>query len=131
VSAEADKLSREINDADKRIAQLYAQAKSLEPQQREIVEHQIKRVEGAVRDMRIKLASLHDRSDVPCPHCKTKMPYGFQFCRPCIQDLPFKLYVRLKSAVGFHHHKLVSDSFLQDAMDAAISHLKQHSSAVL
>lgn len=131
MNADADKLRKEISEADKRIAQLYAQAKTLEPQQREIVEHQIKRVEGTVRDMRIKLASLDDRSDVPCPHCLTPMPRGFEFCRPCIRELPFKLYVRLKSAVGFHHHKLVSDSFLQEAMKAAHSHLKQHSSAVL
>lgn len=131
MSAEADKLRKEIADADKGIAKLYEQAQDLAPGQRQMVEHQIKRVEGTVRGMRIKLASLDDRSDVPCPHCKTPMPRGFQFCRPCIQELPAKLYMRLKSAVGFHHHKRVSDSFLEDAMKAACSYLKQHSSAVL
>jgi len=131
VNAEADKLRKEIADADKSIAHLYAQAKSLEPRQREMIEHQIKRVEGTVRDMRIKLASLDDRSDVLCPHCQTKMPRGFQFCRPCIQDLSAALYIRLKNAVGLHHHKKVSDSFLKNAMDAALGYLKQHSSAVL
>ncbi len=131
MSAEADKLRKEITDADKSIAKLYEQAKDLAPAQRQMVEHQIKRVEGTVRDMRIKLAGMDDRSDVLCPHCKTKMPRGFQFCRPCIPELPSKLYIRLKSAVGFHHHKRVSDSFLKDAMDAAHGHLKQHSSAVL
>lgn len=131
MSAEADKLRKEISDAEKSIAKLYAQARDLQPQQRQMVEHQIKRVEGTVRDMRIKLASLDDRGDVPCPHCKTPMPRGFEFCRPCIRELPAKLYIRLKSAVGFHHHKLVPDSFLKEAMKAARSHLKQHSSAVL
>lgn len=131
MSAEADKLRREIADADKSIAKLYAQAKGLAPQQRQMVEHQIQRVESTVRDMRIKLASLDDRSDVPCPHCQTPMPRGFQFCRPCIQELPAKLYIRLKNAVGLHHHHKVSDSFLEASMKAASSHLKQHSSAVL
>lgn len=131
MSAETDKLRKEISDADKSIAKLYAQTRELAPQQRQIVEHQIKRVEGSVRDMRIKLASMDDRGDVPCPHCQTPMPRGFQFCRPCIMELPARLYIRLKSAVGFHHHGRVSDSFLEEAMKAARSHLKQHSSAVL
>ena len=131
MSAESDKLRKEITDADKRIDQLYAQAKELAPQQRQIVEHRIKRVDGSVRTMRINLAAMQDHSDVPCPHCRTPMPRGFQFCRPCIQELSSKLYIRLKGAVGFHHHQLVSDSFLQEAMGAALGYLKQHSSAVL
>lgn len=130
MNPEADKLRREIANAEKGIAKLYVQARDLQPQQRQIIEHQIKGVEGKVRDMRIKLASLNDRFDIPCPHCQTLMPHSFQFCRVCIQELSSALYIRLKTAVGFHHHKRVSDSFLEEAMKAAGGYLKQHSSAL-
>lgn len=126
MNPEADKLRKEITDADKRIADLEKR-----PGLTDVIRHQIDKAKDGVRDMRIRLAGMDERADTACRHCGTRVPYSFLFCRACIRELPLKLYALLKGAVGFHHHKLISDTQLQQAIDAASSHLRQHSSAIL
>ena len=126
MNPEADKLRAEIAKAEARLAELERR-----PGLTEAVCFQIDKARAGVRDMRIRLAGMTERSDQPCPHCRTLMPCGFTFCRACIRELPFKLYARLKGAIGLHHHKLVSGEYLHAAYTAALSHLQQHSSAIL
>lgn len=130
MSMEADKLRTDIATAERRLAELEAKACQLSAHQRSQVEHQIARAKDTVRDMRIKLASIDPQADRPCPNCKALMPHSFEFCRVCIRELPLKLYARLKGAVGLAHHKYVTAPYLDNARAAALSHLKQHSSAL-
>lgn len=130
MSAEADKLRADIAAADLRLSYMEAQACHLPAHQRSQVTHQITRAKDTVRDMRIKLASLDPQADRPCPNCAMQMPHSFEFCRICIRELPFKLYAYLKGAVGLAHHNYVPESYLDKARAAALSHLKQFSSAL-
>lgn len=126
MNAEADKLKADIATADRRIAELESR-----PGLTAAVQHQIQKAKAAVRDLRIKLAGMQDMRDIPCPNCRELMPHSFFLCRPCMREVPFKLYVRLVGARGFHHHGLISDAALADIQKTVLSHLKQHSSAIL
>lgn len=131
MSMEADKLRTDITTAARRLVDLEARACQLSAQHRAQVEHQITRAKDTLRDMRIKLASLDPQADRPCPNCTALMPHSFEFCRVCIREIPLKLYALLKGAVGLAHHNYVPASYLDNARAKALSHLKQHSSAIL
>ncbi|MFZ2279282.1 MAG: hypothetical protein WAW39_15930 [Prosthecobacter sp.] len=126
MNAEADKLRAEITAADKRISDLEKR-----PGLTATVKHQIEKAKDVVRDMRIKLAGMQDHRDIPYPNCRELMPHSFFICRPCMLEVPFKLYVRLVGARGFHHHGLISDAALAETHQAVLSHLRQHSTAIL
>jgi hypothetical protein len=139
VSSEAGKLRAEIATADKRLAELEAQACKLAPQQRDLVEHQITRAKATVRDMRIKLASLEDRKSA-CPVCDGVTPPGWLVCEACSGETPAKLHNAWQCA-SHHAHARRSNSYPaadialaegneQRAALAVISHLKQHGSAL-
>lgn len=65
------------------------------------------------------------------PNCRELMPHSFFICRPCMREVHIKLYIRLAGARGFHHHGLISDAALAETQQAVLSHLKQHSTAIL
>ncbi len=129
--SEAAKLRADIATAEQRITQFYAQSAALAPQHRSPVHYQIKRLDGSLRDMRIKLASLSDLSDNRCPHCAGLKTHSFLVCMPCWRDVPFKLWAAFKGAEGLHHHGKVGDGYLAEARGGEISHLKQHSTAIV
>ncbi len=126
MNPEADKLRAEIATAEQALAALEKR-----PGLTKAALHQIEKVKNGIRDMRINLAAMKDHRDVRCPNCAELMPHSFFVCRPCMREVPFPLYVRLKGAEGFHHHGLISDEPLNAARAAVLSHLKQHSTAIL
>lgn len=73
----------------------------------------------------------HPHND--CPICGLIKPAHFIVCRPCLGEVPWKLWVEHKCAAHLCHHKenqtpaRLERSRLADL--AILSHLKQHSSA--
>lgn len=70
----------------------------------------------------------------PCPHCRDRMPPGFTLCRACWKELTFAHRVELFTAEGQAKSPSLyplGDHRLKMAVTAALSHLKQHSTAIL
>jgi len=84
-----------------------------------------------VRDMRIQLAAMADLRDNRCPHCSGLKTHSFLVCIPCWREVPFKLWAYFKGAEGLHHNGKVGDAYLKSAKDQIISHLNQHSTAIV
>jgi ribosomal protein S14 len=129
MSTEADKLRAEIATAERSLAELEART-DVPHAQRMQMQFQIKRVKDMLRTQRIHLAAMQDHRDVRCPNCHELMPHSFFICRPCMREVPVSLYIRLKGAIGFHHHGLIPDAQLAEIKKAVLSHLKQHGTAV-
>lgn len=126
MSAEAATLRAQIAAAETRLADLERRP-GLTP----AIRLQIDKAKDGLRDMRIQLAALTPIKTSPCAHCLTPGPPAWFLCRACMQELPLKLYTHLVGAIGFHHHKLISDAALTEHQQRALSYLKQHSSAIL
>lgn len=126
----ADKPKADIASAERRLKELESRT-DVPPAQRTQMEFQIKRVEDMLRTLRINLAAMQDHRDVRCPNCHELMPHSFFVCRPCMREVPVTLYIRLVGAIGFHHHGLIPDSQLTEIKKAVLSHLKQHSTAIV
>jgi hypothetical protein len=134
MNAEADKLRAEIATADKAIAEMESR-----PGLTAAVKHQIDKVKGSVRDMRIQLAGLEDRKSA-CPICDGVTPPGWLVCEACSLEVPVKLKLAYDTAYGIAHARRANnypapeiayrDEQARLAKQAIISHLKQHGNAL-
>lgn len=135
MNAEADKLRAEIATADKAIAALESR-----PGLTAVVRHQIAKTKDSVRDMRIKLAGLEDRKSA-CPICDGVTPPGWLVCEACSLEVPVKLKMAYDTAYGIAHARRANDYPAPEiayrdeqarlAKQAILSHLKQHSTAII
>ena len=76
--------------------------------------------------LEVQLAGMKDA----CPNCGDEMPPSFLVCRPCLREVPFKLYAAYKGALGQHHHQRITGEALAQTKAAILSHLKQFSTAL-
>lgn len=135
MSIEADKLRAEIATADQRIAALESR-----PGLTTAARHQIAKAKDSVRDMRIQLAGLEDRKSA-CPNCDGTTPPGWLVCEACSREVPVKLKLAYDTAYGIAHARRANgypaaeiayrDEQTRLARKAILSHLKQHSTAIV
>jgi DNA repair exonuclease SbcCD ATPase subunit len=137
VKTEADQLRADIAAAEKQLQEV--ESRPIPKAQLAQVQHQIKIAKDGLRSMRIKLASLENRSNC-CPVCSGTIPPGWLVCEPCSREVPAKLHTEWQCARG-HAHAAVSNkksaariaatqAAEHSAASLIIAHLKQHGSAL-
>lgn len=137
MKSEADQLRAEIATAEERLAVI--ESRPVPKAQLSAVKHQINLAKKGLRDMRIKLASLEDRTNT-CPVCAATTPQGWLVCEACSREVPAKMHTEWQCARG-HAHAAVSNkkpasriaaaqAAEKSAAELIISHLKQHGSAL-
>lgn len=62
-----------------------------------------------------------------CPHCGAEKPARVHLCQACWREVPWPLKVDIWGAASKHRDDPTPAKF---ALSAAISHLKQHSTAL-
>lgn len=103
--------------------------------QRRQFDAMIVKARAEITQLEIQLAGMRDA----CPTCGGDwMPPGFLVCRPCMREVPFKLYTDHKGAVGHAHarrankyppHEIAAADQRETAAARAITaYLRQHGS---
>lgn len=137
MSAEADQLRADIATTEERLAEI--ESRPVPKAQLRAVEHQIQLARQGLRDMRIKLASLEDRTDC-CPVCSGTTPPGWLLCEPCSRECPASLYTAWQCARGHAHAArqnkkspaciAATEAAEHSAARQIISYLRLHGSAL-
>lgn len=137
MSQEADQLRAEIATAEARLAQI--ESRPVPKAQLSAVEHQIQLAKKGLRNMRIKLASLEDRTNC-CPVCAGTTPPGWMVCEACSRETPATLHNTWQCANHRAHaaraNKKAPSLIAQaeeterQAKEQIIAYLKQHGSAI-